>query len=133
MLLFRPDGPARSVEFADMLVHPNALGAPDAEKSVDEVFKFWDMVNAQDILAVERVHIGLQSKAYPGGRMCYRFEEPVHRYQNMVIDRMVGKHRIPPGDAQEDPAWLEVLKADEPKPKPLVGSKKLKMAAIVNA
>jgi hypothetical protein len=30
--------------------------------------------------------------------MWYRFEEPLHRFQNMVIDRMVGRRRIPPGD-----------------------------------
>ncbi len=33
--------------------------------------------------------------------MCYRFEEPVHRFQNMVIDRMVGIDRVPEGDAEE--------------------------------
>jgi choline monooxygenase len=32
--------------------------------------------------------------------MCFRFEEPVHRFQNMVIDLMTGKQRIPPGDDQ---------------------------------
>jgi len=32
--------------------------------------------------------------------MCYRFEEPLHRFQNMVIDKMVGVERIPPGDEQ---------------------------------
>lgn len=33
--------------------------------------------------------------------MCYRFEEPVHRFQNMVIDHMVGIRRVPKGDALE--------------------------------
>jgi choline monooxygenase len=33
--------------------------------------------------------------------MCYRFEEPVHRFQNLVIDRMLQLDRIPPGDAEE--------------------------------
>ena len=33
--------------------------------------------------------------------MCYRFEEPLHRYQNMIIDRMVGIDRVPPGDEEE--------------------------------
>ena len=44
---------------------------------------------------------GLSSRAYPGGRMCFRFEEPIHRFQNMVIDLMLGAPRIPPGDARE--------------------------------
>jgi len=28
----------------------------------------------------------------------YRFEEPLHRFQNMIIDRMVGIDRVPAGD-----------------------------------
>jgi len=132
-LLFRPDGTGRSLETADLLVHPDVLTGPDAEKQVDAVFAFWDMVNQQDIHGVETVQKGVQATAYPGGRMCYRFEEPVHRFQNMVIDRMVGKHRIPAGDPQEDPGWIEALKADDPKAKPLVGSKRLKAATVANA
>jgi hypothetical protein len=33
--------------------------------------------------------------------MCYRFEEPLHRFQNMVADRMVGIRRVPEGDTAE--------------------------------
>lgn len=97
-LLYRPDGPGHTLESADLLVHPQALVEPDAEAKIDAILSFWGMVNQQDIAAVERVQQGLQTKAYPGGRMCYHFEEPIHRFQNMVIDRMVGIDRIPPGD-----------------------------------
>jgi choline monooxygenase len=101
-LLFHPDGPGATVESADMLVHPNALEAPNAERAIDTILDFWAMVNRQDILAVERVQQGLQARAYPGGRMCYRFEEPIHRFQNMLIDRMTGTERVPPGDQREE-------------------------------
>ena len=47
---------------------------------------------------VERVQEGLSNPAYRGGRMCYRFEEPLHRFQNMIIDRMVDIDRVPEGD-----------------------------------
>ncbi len=47
------------------------------------------------------VQRGVSDPAYPGGRMCYRFEEPLHRYQNMIVDRMVGIRRVPAGDAVE--------------------------------
>jgi choline monooxygenase len=104
-LLFHPDGSVRSLESADLLVHPNALAARDAQSKIDAILSFWGMVNLQDIAAVERVQQGLQSKAYPGGRMCYRFEEPVHRFQNMVIDRMTGAERVPPGDDTEESAY----------------------------
>jgi choline monooxygenase len=33
--------------------------------------------------------------------MCYKFEEPLHRFQNMVIDHMVGSRHVPPGDDGE--------------------------------
>ena len=62
---------------------------------------FWDEVNLEDIDIVENVQLGLSIPEYQGGRMCYRFEEPVHRFQNMVIDRMVGIDRIPEGDEQD--------------------------------
>ena len=75
--------------------------APGPEADADgrpHLLDFWAMVNRQDIAAVERVQQGLQARAYPGGRMCYRFEEPVHRFQNMVIDRMTGTRHVPAGD-----------------------------------
>lgn len=100
-ILFRPDGPGLSLESADMLVHPMVLAGPGAEARIAAIHDFWAMVNDQDIQAVERVQQGIQAKAYPGGRMCFRFEEPVHRFQNMVIDLMTGRLRIPPGDREE--------------------------------
>jgi choline monooxygenase len=33
--------------------------------------------------------------------LCYRFEESLHRFQNMIIDRMVGTRRVPSGDEGE--------------------------------
>ena len=61
---------------------------------------FWDEVNREDIAIVERVQQGLADPAYTGGRMCYRFEESVHRFQNMVVDRMLGIRRVPEGDSE---------------------------------
>ena len=42
--------------------------------------------------------LGIQARAYPGGRMTYRFEEPLHRFQNMVADYMTGMPQVPVGD-----------------------------------
>jgi len=97
-LLFRPDGTGQTLEFADMLVHPETLAMPETDAKADAIFAFWDMVNAQDIEAVERVQKGLGAQAFPGGRMCYRFEESIHRFQNMIIDLMTGRRRVPAGD-----------------------------------
>jgi choline monooxygenase len=94
----RPDGVGRTIEYADMLVHPDVLAAPGAEAKCAAIFAFWDTVNAQDITAVERVQKGLAASVYPGGRMCFRFEESIHRFQNIIIDLMTGNLRIPSGD-----------------------------------
>jgi choline monooxygenase len=97
-LLIRPDGIGKTVESADLLVHPGVYKGENASEKLKAIYDYWDMVNRQDILAVERVYAGLKTKAYPGGRMCYRFEEPIHRFQNMVIDKLTGVERVPVGD-----------------------------------
>ncbi|MGE3288792.1 MAG: aromatic ring-hydroxylating dioxygenase subunit alpha [Pseudonocardia sp.] len=102
VLFCSPTGPDRTVETAVLLSHPEALDDPDAEQALDRLEKFWDLVNRQDLEIVERVQDGIRNPAYRGGRMCFRFEEPLHRFQNMVIDRMVGIDRIPGGD--DEPA-----------------------------
>jgi len=30
--------------------------------------------------------------------LCFRFEESIHRFQNIIIDLMTGNLRTPPGD-----------------------------------
>src|SRR5262245_26826926 len=97
-LLLKPHGIARTIEHADMLVHPRSLEADGAGPALDAIFRFWDLVNGQDIAAVERVQRGIQARAFQGGRMCFQFEESIHRFQNMMIDLMTGNQRIPPGD-----------------------------------
>ncbi|MCE3551474.1 aromatic ring-hydroxylating dioxygenase subunit alpha [Pseudonocardia sp. RS11V-5] len=99
VLFTRPVGPARTVETAVLLCHPDSLAHPDREPGLDQLEKFWDLVNRQDLEIVERVQEGLRNPAYRGGRMCFRFEEPLHRFQNMIADRMVGLRRVPEGDA----------------------------------
>ncbi len=98
VLLMNPESSTHTAEYGDLLVHPNILNTHGAETKIDAMFQFYDMVNEQDILAVERVQQGIQVRAYPGGRMSYRFEEPVHRFQNMVIDYMTNEKRIYLGD-----------------------------------
>ncbi|GAA4929822.1 choline monooxygenase [Actinomycetospora succinea] len=98
VLFNRPVAANRTVETAVLLAHPESLEAPDAEDGIEQLAKFWDLVNRQDIEIVERVQEGIENPAYRGGRMCFRFEEPLHRFQNMVIDKVVGVDRVPGGD-----------------------------------
>jgi choline monooxygenase len=101
VMITRPQGPDRTVESTFILSHPGSVDTPGSEEALDQLAKFWDLVNVQDIEIVELVQQGISNPAYRGGRMCYRFEEPLHRYQNMIIDRMVGLDRVPPGDEEE--------------------------------
>jgi choline monooxygenase len=100
LLLARPSAPDHTAESAYLLSHPECIDrAGDAlEHETEVLLSFWDEVNREDIAIVERVQAGVADPTYTGGRMCYRFEEPVHRFQNMVVDRMLGIRRVPPGD-----------------------------------
>jgi phenylpropionate dioxygenase-like ring-hydroxylating dioxygenase large terminal subunit len=102
LMLVRPTEAGRTEEVTYLLAHPECIeragDALDAE--ADALLGFWDEVNREDIEIVERVQRGLSNPVYTGGRMCYRFEESVHRFQNMVVDRMLGLRRVPDGDAE---------------------------------
>jgi choline monooxygenase len=96
-----PAGPSRTLETTYLLTHPESTAKARSEAAIDKLAAFWDEVNREDIEIVERVQQGLSTTPFPGGRLCYRFEEPLHRFQNMIIDRMVGIRRVPPGDEVE--------------------------------
>jgi len=81
-----------------LLTPPGTLDNESHTSMFLELVKFWDMVNTQDLGIVERVQLGLSNTAFTGGRMCPKFEEPLHRYQNWVADRMCGIQRVPSGD-----------------------------------
>jgi choline monooxygenase len=100
VLFNRPVAANRTIETAVLLSHPDSLAAPDAEEGLEQLEKFWDLVNRQDLDIVEKVQAGIENPAYRGGRMCFRFEEPLHRFQNMIIDRMLGLRRVPGGDEE---------------------------------
>ena len=97
-LLYRPNGTNETLETRDMLVPAAIMNDPDARNMINKIHDFWDEVNKEDQLAVERVQKGITAQVYQGGRMSTHFEEPVHRFQNMVINCMIGKIFIPAGD-----------------------------------
>jgi choline monooxygenase len=73
---------------------------------VTNLFKFWDAVNLEDIQICENVQVGTSSTPYTGGRFSFRFEETIHRFQNMVVDKVLAeegtRYRIPEGDSDYD-------------------------------
>lgn len=94
VMLLTPDGPGRTREKFDFFFHPNALLSPDFEAEAQKVYDLWHLTNMEDIGIVEAVQRGVTNRAYRGGRMCYRFENTVHRFQNHVIDKMIGRERL---------------------------------------
>eukprot|EP00940_MAST-03C_sp_MAST-3C-sp2_P002975 g2975.t1 len=100
VVVLSPDGPKRTVEYSALLVHPSVKdqGIPDLEAKLDKMMAFYEKTNIEDIVACERVQQGVQSSAYEGGRFSFKFEETIHRFQNMCIDHVIGKPRIPSGD-----------------------------------
>lgn len=93
----RPVTAQHTQEKAWLLAHPECVDDMPAA-AIKEVLDFWNEVNLEDVAICQKVQQGISQTAYPGGRMCYQFEEPVHRFQNMLIDAMLNKRRIPRGD-----------------------------------
>jgi choline monooxygenase len=101
VMLMHPTRAGHTSETTYLLTNPDSPGEAQREAAIDDLVTFWDSVNREDVEIVEVVQRGLANTSYTGGRMCYRFEESVHRFQNLVIDRMLGIERIPEGDAVE--------------------------------
>jgi choline monooxygenase len=98
IIVAHPVTPRLTRETTYLFTHPQSGDEAGTAAAIDRLAQFWDTINREDIDIVERVQRGLDLTPFPGGRLCYRFEEPLHRFQNMVIDHMVGKPRVPPGD-----------------------------------
>jgi choline monooxygenase len=108
-LLLAPKSATHTWESMDMLVLPEALQVPDCDANLDRIMSFWKFVNEQDVLLVERVQKGLACNPYRGGRMSFRFEEPLHRFQNIVADMMTGSIHVPAGDDFDEAPILESM------------------------
>jgi choline monooxygenase len=86
-ILAIPTRPDHTIEKTYLLVHPDSRTGPDLDGALDRLADFWHLVNREDVDIVERIQEGLKNRAYGSGRMCYGLGEPIHRFQNMVIDR----------------------------------------------
>ena len=91
VMIIAPDGAAQTNERYDYFFHPDTMAKPSYKEGSEAVFKFWHEVNVEDIQIVEAVQKGIANQEYKGGRMCFRFETNIHRFQNHVIDCLTGK------------------------------------------
>ena len=106
-VVLTPHGPNRTIESSTLFTHKSSVDAsPEAPKVLEGMFKFWDAVNLEDIQICENVQVGTSSTPYTGGRFSFRFEETIHRFQNMVVDKVLAeegtRYRIPEGDSDYD-------------------------------
>ena len=96
-----PAAPGRTREVCSFLL-PGSTDSVD-EETFAPTRKFWFDVNAEDIDIVERGQRGLTFGMVPPGPLAPRFEEPLHRFHNMLADCMTATSladglAIPSGD-----------------------------------
>ena len=81
-----PAEPGQTTETCTFLLPPSA-GAIDDEDFAS-TRSFWLDVNGEDIDIVQRGQRGISLGGAPAGPLTPRFEEPLHRFHNMVADCM---------------------------------------------
>ncbi|MEM8745608.1 MAG: aromatic ring-hydroxylating dioxygenase subunit alpha, partial [Actinomycetota bacterium] len=77
-----PIAPGLTRETCTMLLPPENVGVPEA--AIEPTRDFWLSVNAEDVDIVERSQRGLSAGRVPAGPLAPRFEEPLHRFHNML-------------------------------------------------
>jgi len=87
VMRLEPAEPGRTREVCTLLL-PEATGDV-ADDAIAPTRDFWLDINAEDIAIVRRSQRGLQSGAVPPGPLAPRFEEPLHRFHNMLADQMI--------------------------------------------
>lgn len=103
-----PVAPGLTRERCTWLLPPGENGVSDPDGSVsnptafEQMRTFWLDVNAEDIDIVQRGQRGLSRGSVPPGPLAPRFEEPLHRFHNMLAELMtaadVGAVAVPAGD-----------------------------------
>lgn len=108
VLRLEPEAPGLTREHCAFLLPPSTPPVSDDEMAPTRTF--WFDVNDEDIDIVERAQRGLGHGAVPAGPLAPRFEEPLHRFHNMLADAMTlpsfAEIPIPPGDVATADARL---------------------------
>ena len=99
VMMLTPVAPGLTVETCTFLLPPSTPDVPESDFAATR--SFWLDVNAEDIDIVERGQRGLERGGFTPGRLSPRFEEPLHRFHNMLADRFVGLDKVPDGDPND--------------------------------
>lgn len=106
VMRFDPTAPGLTTETCTLLLPPSTGEVDDS--AVEPTVSFWLDVNSEDIDIVERGQRGLTHGAVPPGPLAPRFEEPLHRFQNILSQCFtrdsLSDIAIPPGDPIGDEA-----------------------------
>lgn len=95
------------------------LPSAEVDRQVFDTIKaFWLSVNGEDIDIVQRSQRGIERGGAPAGPLSPRFEQPLHRFHNMLADMMTADTAagvpIPPGDGP----GADVAHGGRPNPTP---------------
>jgi len=101
IMILEPVAPGKTIEHTAFLLPDLGAGPVDAA-ALDATRSFWIDVNNEDIDIVERGQRGLTSGGFTPGRLSPRFEEPLHRFYNLLADRFCDIDRVPDGDAGDE-------------------------------
>lgn len=108
VMRLEPVEPGRTREHCTFLLPPST--DPVTDDDMAPTRSFWFDVNDEDIDIVERGQRGLAGGAIPAGPLAPRFEEPLHRFHNMLADCMtlprLASLQVPAGDAPTTDARL---------------------------
>jgi len=99
IMMLEPIAPGVTLEHCTFLLPASTPDVPPADFAATR--SFWFDVNDEDIDIVERGQRGIESGGFTLGRLSPRFEEPLHRFHNMLADRFVGLDRVPGGDPND--------------------------------
>ena len=99
VMMLHPVAPGVTLETCTFLLPPSTPDVP--EDGFASTRSFWFDVNDEDIGIVEAGQRGLTRGGFTQGRLSPRFEEPLHRFHNMLADRFVGLDRVPEGDPND--------------------------------
>jgi choline monooxygenase len=100
VMMLEPLSAGQTRETCTFLLPPSTPALP--EGGLDKTRRFWLDVNAEDIEICQRGQRGLHSARQPGP-LAPRFEEPLHRFHNMLADCMTADDlssglQVPVGD-----------------------------------
>jgi phenylpropionate dioxygenase-like ring-hydroxylating dioxygenase large terminal subunit len=100
IIQLEPLGPGRTRERCTWLLPPGETPVSDAAFSLTR--DFWIDVNNEDVDICERSQRGIASGGFTNGRYSVRFEEPLHRFANMLADHFQGRAGVPRGDRNDE-------------------------------